>query len=143
MSLLQILDSHESVKVVIGNKQSDPTVWLDRLAAIFRYMTPTVSSGQIHPCQDVILQVWPVIFKAFYKYISDVRIIERCCRCIRFAVRCLGSNSTALLSPLVTQIVLLFQVYPHSCCLYLGSILVDEYGTEPDCVQMLQDMLQL
>jgi len=26
----------EGVKIVIGSKSSDPTVWLDRLATIFR-----------------------------------------------------------------------------------------------------------
>lgn len=36
-----------------------------------------------------------------------------------------------------------YQVYPHSCFLYLGSILVDEYGMEEGCRQGLLDMLQV
>jgi transportin-3 len=40
------------------------------------------------------------------------------------------------------QIVSLYQRHQHSCFLYLGSILVDEYATEPGCVQGLLDMLQ-
>lgn len=125
-----------------GDKHPDPTVWLDRLATVFRYTTPTVENGKTHPCQEVILQVWPVISRTFAKFGSDVCIIERCCRCIRFAVRCLGVSSTELLNPLVTQIVELYQTYPHSCCLYLGSILVDEYGGQAVCAQMLLEMLQ-
>lgn len=41
------------------------------------------------------------------------------------------------------QMVSVYQVYPHSCFLYLGSILVDEYGMEEGCRQGLLDMLQV
>ena len=41
------------------------------------------------------------------------------------------------------QIVALYAAHPHSCCLYLGSILVDEYGTEPSCLLLLLNMLQV
>lgn len=41
------------------------------------------------------------------------------------------------------QMVNVYQVYPHSCFLYLGSILVDEYGMEEGCRQGLLDMLQV
>lgn len=99
--------------------------------------------------------------------------MERCCRCLRFAVRCVGKGSASLLQPLVTQVrhvwtelhlcfhygegdpsafacptpvcqmVSVYQVYPHSCFLYLGSILVDEYGMEEGCRQGLLDMLKV
>lgn len=39
--------------------------------------------------------------------------------------------------------VSVYQVYPHSCFLYLGSILVDEYGMEEGCREGLLDMLQV
>ncbi|XP_041355041.1 transportin-3-like [Gigantopelta aegis] len=120
----------------------DPTKWLDRLAAIFRYTNPLVTNGQVHPCQQVIQEIWPVLSQACSKYQADVRIVERCCRCIRFAVRCLGKSSATLLTPLVTQMVSLYQTHQHSCFLYLGSILVDEYGTEQACIPGLLDMLQ-
>ncbi|KAL4233679.1 Transportin-3 [Mactra antiquata] len=120
----------------------DPTVWLDRLAAVFRYTTPTVTNGQVHPCLQVIQEVWPVLSQACSRYQGDVRIVERCCRCIRFAIRCLGKNSSPLLQPLVPQMVSIYQVHPHSCFLYLGSILVDEYGSDKECTQGLLDMFQ-
>lgn len=41
------------------------------------------------------------------------------------------------------QMVSVYQVYPHSCFLYLGSILVDEYGMEEGCRQGLLDMLKV
>ncbi|XP_075455373.1 transportin-3 isoform X2 [Ascaphus truei] len=121
---------------------SDPILFLDRLAVIFRHTNPIVENGQTHPCQKVIQEIWPVMSETLNKHRADNRIVERCCRCLRFAVRCVGKGSAALLQPLVTQMVNVYQVHQHSCFLYLGSILVDEYGMEEGCQQGLLDMLQ-
>ncbi|KAF5888724.1 transportin-3 [Clarias magur] len=137
MALKKLLSQESS-----NGKSSDPTVWLDRLAVIFRHTNPFVENGQVHPCQKVIQEIWPVLSETLNKHQADNRIVERCCRCLRFAVRCVGKGSAALLQPLVTQMVSVYQVYPHSCFLYLGSILVDEYGNEEGCRQGLLDMLQ-
>ncbi|KAL1139884.1 hypothetical protein AAG570_006861 [Ranatra chinensis] len=122
--------------------KTDPTVWLDRLAAIFRDINVNIRNGELHPCQGVITEIWPVLSSTFTKYQADSRIMERCCRCLRFAIRCLGKQSVHLLEPLVKQMVTLYTQRQHSCFLYLGSILVDEYACEPGCVQGLLDMLQ-
>ncbi|XP_053506699.1 transportin-3 [Ictalurus furcatus] len=137
MALKKLLSQESS-----NGKSSDPTVWLDRLAVIFRHTNPFVENGQMHPCQKVIQEIWPVLSETLNAHQADNRIVERCCRCLRFAVRCVGKGSAALLQPLVTQMVSVYQVYPHSCFLYLGSILVDEYGMEEGCRQGLLDMLQ-
>ncbi|XP_077999883.1 transportin-3-like [Glandiceps talaboti] len=126
-----------------GPKDSkDPTVWLDRLSAVFRYANPTINNGQIHPCQPVLLESWPVLSEVMSKYQADERIIERCCRCLRFALRSIGKGAAVMLQPLVSQMVVIYQAHHHSCFLYLGSILVDEFGKESGCVQGLIDMLQ-
>ena len=52
----------------------------------------------------VCFKVWPTLSKTCDYYQADVRIIERCCRCIRFAIRCVGNSSVALLAPLVMQV---------------------------------------
>uniref|UniRef100_A0A672RLA3 Transportin-3-like n=1 Tax=Sinocyclocheilus grahami TaxID=75366 RepID=A0A672RLA3_SINGR len=137
MALRKLLTQDSS-----SGKLSDPTVWLDRLAVIFRHTNPIVENGQTHPCQKVIQEIWPVLSETLNAHQNDNRIVERCCRCLRFAVRCVGKGSASLLQPLVTQMVSVYQVYPHSCFLYLGSILVDEYGMEEGCRQGLLDMLQ-
>lgn len=36
----------------------------------------------------------------------------------------------------------MYTAHHHSCFLYLASILVDEYGSEPDCVTGLVSMLE-
>lgn len=41
-----------------------------------------------------------------------------------------------------SQIVGLYATHGHSCFLYLGSILVDEYAGEPGCVIGLLAMLE-
>lgn len=132
----------DDLKTIPGIPQKDPAVWLDRLAAIFRTCHPKVENGAPHPCQPVIQEVWPTMSNTCNKFQADVRVVERCCRCIRYAVRCLGKDSATLLTPLVTQMVGLYSHHPHSCFLYLGSILVDEYGMEVDCVQGLIQMLE-
>lgn len=124
------------------NTKNDPVVWLDRLAAIFRNVNPTVQNGEQHPCQEVVMEVWPTLSLTFQKYSSDLRVMEHCCRCLRFAVRCVHQQSAPLLSPLVEQIVGLYVSHGHSCFLYLGSILVDEYASEAGCVGGLLAMLE-
>uniref|UniRef100_A0A5F9CC32 Transportin 3 n=1 Tax=Oryctolagus cuniculus TaxID=9986 RepID=A0A5F9CC32_RABIT len=137
MALKKLLSQEPS-----NGMSSDPTVFLDRLAVIFRHTNPIVENGQTHPCQKVIQEIWPVLSETLNKHRADNRIVERCCRCLRFAVRCVGKGSAALLQPLVTQMVNVYHVHQHSCFLYLGSILVDEYGMEEGCRQGLLDMLQ-
>ena len=139
--LMKVL-SDEASRPIPGIPQKDPAVWLDRLAAIFRNCQPKVKNGTPHPCQPVIMDTWPALSSTLDKHQADVRIIERNCRCIRYAVRCLGKSSAELLSPLVTQMVTIYASHPHSCFLYLGSILVDEYGGEECCVQGLLQMLE-
>ncbi|GFW55800.1 transportin-3 [Trichonephila clavipes] len=100
---LSLLLKEDKSSLKEGTK-SDPAVWLDRLAAIFRYTTPSITNGQMHPCLPVVEKIWPLLSETCGKYQSDVRIIERCCRCVRFAVRCVGKQSVSLLQPLVTQV---------------------------------------
>lgn len=54
--------------------------------------------------QVILLQVWPTLSLTFQKYSNDLRVMEHCCRCLRFAVRCVHQQSAPLLSPLVEQV---------------------------------------
>lgn len=127
--------------IVVRGTKSDPVLWLDRLSAIFRNLN-VKPANDVHPCTDVITEIWPVLSSCLNKYQSDVKVMEKCCRCIRFMLRCLNEFARGILEPLVKQIVHLYQLHQHSCFLYLGSILVDEYAAEENCVQGLLDMLQ-
>lgn len=68
--------------------------------------------------------------------------MERCCRVVRFMLRCVSQQVCDILENLVRQIIQIYSTYKHSCFLYVGSILVDEYATDFNCVQGLLDMLQ-
>jgi len=41
------------------------------------------------------------------------------------------------------QVVEIYRLHHHTCCLYLGSVLVDEYGDEPTLIPPLLEMLQV
>ena len=138
--LQALLLQHDGTEPKSGSGK-DPSLWLDRLAAIFRDMQISVPPGIEHPCQEAVQLVWPVVSKTCTLYQRSARIIERCCRCIRFLVRCLGYSSAWLLDPLVAQMIELYTAHHHSCYLYLGSILVDEYGRWRTCIPGLLDML--
>jgi len=138
--LTRISQADVDVRALKG--QCDPVYWLDRLASIFRNMNVSVPNGQPHPCQSVVTYVWPVLSMTFDKFQKDRRVMERTCRCLRFALRLIGKQSAPLLQPLVAQMVQLYSVHHHSCFLYLASILVDEYGSERDCISGLMYMLE-
>ena len=85
----------------------DPVYWLDRLAAIFRNVSITVvDKEQVHPSQPVVTYVWPVLSATLERFQTDRRVMERCCRCLRFALRLIGQQSSPFLVPLVTQVFL-------------------------------------
>jgi len=127
---------------IAKNTVSDPVLYLDRLAAILRHIKLNLGQDQVHPCTDVVVSdIWPVVSSVCDTFLGDARIIERTCRTVRFAVRSLGTQSAPLLEPLVKQVVIMYQVQPHSCFLYLGSILVDEYAHLEVCIPGLLEML--
>lgn len=136
--LVQLIEQHTPTSK--GTK-SDPVIWLDRLSSILRSVTVKQIEDEEHPCKSVILEVWPILSKTFDKYQNDGRIMERCCRCLRFMLRCVSQQLVEILQNLVHQIVVIYSNYKHSCLLYVGSILVDEYATNLTCVLGLIDMM--
>ncbi|GJQ77535.1 Trn-SR [Trypoxylus dichotomus] len=132
----------EQDAIPVRGTKTDPVLWLDRLSSVFRHVVLAVAEGETHPCRAVVLEVWPVLSRTFEKYQTDVRIMERCCRSVRFMLRCVSQQVKEILEGLVGQIIQLYNLHKHSCFLYLGSILVDEYATDIVCVQGLLEMLQ-
>ncbi|XP_050298662.1 transportin-3 [Anthonomus grandis grandis] len=144
MQLTPLIQLIKQDVVPIKGTTTDPVLWLDRLSAILRHVSiHSVAEGQVHPCKPVVLDVWPVLSQAFDKYQKDIRIMERCCRSIRFMLRCASQQVCEILESLVRQIIAIYGEHKHSCLLYVGSILVDEYATDPQCVAGLLDMLQV
>lgn len=49
-------------------------------------------------------QVQPVLFRVMDHYQSNVAVMERCCRCIRFAIRVLGKKGVFALPSLAEKV---------------------------------------
>lgn len=131
-----------SVEAVKKGERNDPSYWIDRACAIIRHTNPNIRSTDIHPSVQILTDAWPLLSQVLDKYQSDVRIIERTCRLIRYGLRMVGKQASHLLEPLVKQMVLLYNQHRHSCFLYLGSILVDEFARLDDCTNGLLEMLK-
>lgn len=170
LQIAPLCELMERDAVPIRGTKTDPVLWLDRLAAVFRGVNVRLAEGEMNPCRTVVIEVWPVLSRAFEKYQNDLRIMERCCRwvlfhikerrtylysavritsnklychhrALRFTLRCVSQQVGELLEPIVLQIKQLYVIHKHSCYLYIGSILVDEYASDPACVPILLDML--
>eukprot|EP00096_Caligus_rogercresseyi_P004041 TRINITY_DN18170_c0_g1_i1.p1 TRINITY_DN18170_c0_g1~~TRINITY_DN18170_c0_g1_i1.p1 ORF type:complete len:931 (-),score=288.65 TRINITY_DN18170_c0_g1_i1:197-2989(-) len=127
--------------IVSNNGASDPTIYLGRLAAVLRSLNLKSEMRSPHPCFPAIQEVWPILAKTFVKYQANGRIMEQCCRTVRFAVRCLEIEFASLVEELVKLIISQYKAFSHSCFLYLGSILVDEFAHIDGCVMGLLGML--
>jgi transportin-3 len=122
--------------------QQNPSPWIDRLAAIYRYMNPKVGENEVNPAAVVITENWPILSRMLDHYKDIEKVIERIVRCLRYGIRCISHQSLPILELLVTQMVNVYSSHKHSCLLYLGSILVDEFGMDVRCISGLLSMLE-
>jgi transportin-3 len=124
------------------SEKKDPLMWIDRLAAIYRNILPKCRENEANPAAVVIIENWPVLSKMLDYYKDTEKIIERIVRCIRYGIRCISHEALPILESLVTQMVKVYTLKKHSCLLYLGSILVDEFGNDVRCINGLLNMLK-
>uniref|UniRef100_T1IH38 Importin N-terminal domain-containing protein n=1 Tax=Strigamia maritima TaxID=126957 RepID=T1IH38_STRMM len=127
-----------------GSLQIDPSFSIDCLTAVFRHLHlgPYSNNRQEHPCAAIVKEVLSIVSSVHFKFQREMRVIEKCCDCIRFLIRCMGRRLTPLMAPLVENIVELYRVQQHSEYLYLGGVLVDQYGKFRDCHRGLIGMLE-
>lgn len=138
--LVQLIEADNLI--ITKNDRTDPVYWIDRACAIIRHTNPDIRSSEIHPIVQILTDSWPLISRIMDKYQSDVRIMERTCRFIRYGIRAVSKQASHLLEPLVKQIICLYSIHQHSCFLYLGSILVDEFANSNECTNGLLEMLK-
>ncbi|VDP15143.1 unnamed protein product [Soboliphyme baturini] len=141
LPLINILNSNEG-KAGQHLSPKEPIFWMDRLTVLFRYLSVTELGDAPHPCLKSVQEIWPVLLRACQQYEESLKVAEHCCRTIRFVIRCLGMQSLPFISPLVNKMFEVYQKHPHSCFLYLGSVLVDEYGEHESFVPGLVQMLE-
>ena len=121
--IFRLLDTYNQNGTKVARQTtSDPVLYLDRLATIFRHVQLELQPGEEHPAAQLAIQdVWPVVSRTCSIFPQDSRIMERTCRTLRFVIRCIGTQSAPLVEPLVKLLVSLYIVHPHSCFLYLVS----------------------
>lgn len=136
----QLVEHSGTNQITSRGTNFDPAYWLDRLAAVFRYTNPE-TNGVMHPCTPAFSEIQPVLFQVMDHYQNDLRTMERCCRCLRFAIRSVGKSGNFILEPLIRKLVVLYGAKKHSCFMYLGSVLVDEYGEDMSNWEIILSMV--
>lgn len=134
---------------------ADPITWLDRITCVYRVLKPwrdqrdyryTLSDTQnaniSAPWTEHSLEVAKTISMAFNAFKPHVRIMEHCCRAVRFVVRSMGKQSVNFIPQLAQQLVQIYNDYPHSCLLYLSSVIVDENGKNEQLEEGLINLLK-
>ncbi|XP_050347277.1 transportin-3 [Nymphalis io] len=111
--------------------RSDPVLWLDRLAALFRDVDAPAGPAS-HPCLPAFRDAWPVVHEVMNKFSREGRIMERACRSVRFMVRCTGRHAAPLLPALAQALPALYAARAHSCLLYLAAVLADALADPTD-----------
>ncbi|KAH8233997.1 hypothetical protein KR032_010147 [Drosophila birchii] len=139
--LAQLVEANNAASVQRGER-SDPVYWIDRACAIIRHTNPDVPDTVEHPTVAILNDAWQLISRVMDKYQTDLRIMERTCRLIRYGIRMVRKQAVMLVEPLIKQMVILYAVQHHSCFLYVGSILVDEFAKSSECIGGLLEMLQ-
>ncbi|XP_063700917.1 transportin-3 [Culicoides brevitarsis] len=135
-----LLSSNEAK--VGRNDGSDPKYWLDRLAAVFRYAHANLQENETNPWATALTIYWPTLSKAMDKYQAENNVMERIVRCMRYAIRTTGRQAAPILEELVKQMIHVYNHHQHSCLLYLGSVLMDEFALDDVYVPGLLSMLQ-
>uniref|UniRef100_A0A7E4VZI7 Importin N-terminal domain-containing protein n=1 Tax=Panagrellus redivivus TaxID=6233 RepID=A0A7E4VZI7_PANRE len=132
---------------------TDPLVWLDRVTAVFKALKPwnnqlafqeehnktNGAPDQIPPCPWVTLgtQVCQSVALAIQAYQDNYRIVEHACRCSRYIIRSMGIQAVMFVGELATLTLQVYKAHPHSCFLYLASVLVDEYAAFAEVLPQL------
>ena len=91
-----------------------------------KYRSGSTDSGRgsdstTHPCLSSVKLVYSVVIEVFPRHESSSSVMELCCRCLKYVIRCVGVDFQSYLESLVSTLVFTFSKYPHSCFLYLGS----------------------
>ncbi|CAD5215243.1 unnamed protein product [Bursaphelenchus xylophilus] len=133
----------------------DPLAWLDRITCVYRVLKPWTEqddfkSRRLNQQEEQIPVAWyehsvgvaRQLSTVFNTFKDDVRVMEHCCRSVRFVVRSMGWQSINFIPDLAQQLVAIYNEYPHSCILYLSSVIVDENGANENLHDGLINLLK-
>jgi len=87
---------------------------------------------ETHPCTTIVQQLLPLLDMIIVRYRSSAKLSECWSRTIRFIIRSMPSHAKLFFQPIVNLVLSSYDDVPHSCFLYLISIIVDEYGNDQE-----------
>ncbi|CAF3064766.1 unnamed protein product [Rotaria sp. Silwood2] len=125
-SLTQILSTQSDTNYTSIIKR------LDCLTAIFRSLDFKATHEETHPCITIVQQLMPLLNLIIVRYRSSAKLSECWSRTIRFIIRSMRSHAKIFFQPIVELVISSYDDVPHSCFLYLISIIIDEYGHDQD-----------
>lgn len=103
----------------------------------------SLTTDPVVPWLEQSTSIMQTLSSTLHSYQTNQRVQEHACRAIRFIIRSMGVQSIVFIEPLANQIVEIYRKHPHSCFLYLASILVDEYGKVEEIQRGLIAMLNV
>ncbi|XP_037947718.1 transportin-3-like [Teleopsis dalmanni] len=139
---LLVEDPNATPESIPQNKRSDPIYWIDCVCVIIQYTVSNIFPIEVHPSKQLLIELWPLLSSILNKYQSNVRIMERTCRLLKYSIRILHKQVAPLVEPLVKHMVNLYSIQHHSCFLYLASVLVSEFANIKEYTSGLLEMVQ-
>uniref|UniRef100_A0A915DPC3 Uncharacterized protein n=1 Tax=Ditylenchus dipsaci TaxID=166011 RepID=A0A915DPC3_9BILA len=124
------VDNNENAADSWQRLSQDPVLWLDRLAAIYRVLSPwqkqdaylrIVNQQQTNgvsaqmptaPWLELSSRVWKVVSVTLDQFQENQRIVEKCCRTVRFLVRSMGIQSIVFIEQLAHQMMEIYTKHP-------------------------------
>ena len=132
-----------STKVFKDVDQKEWEMIIDNIYAMFKGFVPNEETKKCEKIHILLKDhIWPFLRLSIQYFNSvDFGIIEHCSRCLRHIIR--SMRPSYLLQPIIDQIVPLYQHNPqNSPLIYVGAVLVSEFGTEND-LNLAQCLIQM
>ena len=104
---------------------------IERLTAIFRYLTVPYMPPTIHPSIELLQSLWTLLNTAVNRFPSDYALCEAICRLHKHTIRTVGAIAYApMLDSLLNQLIVSFGSTRQASFLYAASICITEYGRD-------------
>jgi transportin-3 len=114
---------------------------IERLTVIIRFLS-VPGNGASHPIIEIIASSWNLLDGASKRFPQSNDLAEKICRLHKHALRTCGAVAYApMLDALMEQLVRSYENTRQSPFLYAASVVVAEYGREPQFAPKLFEMI--
>jgi len=140
MILVPMVQSLDSCR--ISKDIANSGLLVDRLMAVVRSLTRLRpgTSRYLMMGEVVVGSLWTPLGRAMEDFRSDYDFIEKSCRLLKHALRCVPDVFKRILLPVGQLLVRDFSIAQHSSYLYLAEVLSQEFGQDQDTRQALSEL---